>query len=140
VVAAVDGDEPLLTAAPLRPPRLAGPTPEHWISVSFREADVGGPWCLGRHADAPVASVTGLLRDLCRMTWAEVEASERYAFKRYHDAELKGARRPPGLAGNVRIGCFRATGRCRVFGYRDERRFVVLWFDPKHRIVPARSR
>lgn len=127
-----------LDAAPLPPAVLHGPTREHWITVSFREADVGGPYCLGKHKDAPHREMVERLKEITKMTWKEIESSTEFAFKTYKDSALKGAKRPSWLDPSIPIGRFKISGKARLFGYREERRFVVLWFDPKHKIVPTK--
>jgi len=118
------------------------PTPEEkpiFVTVSFTHADVGGKYCLSKCGRKEVKNYKGLLRKITSMSWLNVKTSRGLGFKYYEDSDLKHATRPSTLDQNIPIFGIRLSLQERFFAAFHDDVVYVLWFDPKHKIVPCRG-
>jgi hypothetical protein len=87
----------------------------------------------------------GLMRTLAgfeTMTMGEAFNGRGYPGKDYdiEDIPTREARdrlEAIGLAGMTKISVFRLSGEQRLYGFRCENVFHVVWWDPKHQIWPS---
>jgi hypothetical protein len=81
---------------------------------------------------------------MSRLTWPQLLATAGrnkkggLHWQAYDDAALRGVARPTQLGKDLRVVSVRASDKFRIFGaHGGEDAFLVLWFDPDHRIVPT---
>ena len=88
---------------------------------------------------------------MCQHTWSEIEAMRAAAHKRHHSQPISSlstesqkdfARlRFKGQALDAVYGDdlfrFRITGEQRLWGFRSNRMFHVIWWDPNHQVYPT---
>jgi hypothetical protein len=83
-----------------------------------------------------VKGIVGTLRTFCELPWTGIHASDGLRPRPAPDSQRRNAPRPPGLSPDVNITKIRASGKCRIYGYRDGDVFHLLWFDRNHLIMP----
>ncbi|MCH6196831.1 hypothetical protein MHT86_04860 [Corynebacterium mastitidis] len=106
-------------------------------------AEFGCRWSLN---DKETVELLRFLDDVSGKTWRECEAETSDGHKRnhYHDVT--------GLPGAVRhrlqsldeaeeqVFRFRLSGRRRLWGFRSDDLFRILWYDPEHSVYPLDKR
>jgi len=107
---------------------------------SFEIFDNGKEW----HDDqySPIFNeIAGHLKSFEQRTWGEIEADRKY----YHavpvvnlipDAQSRLTLLK--LDENDPLTRLRFTGRQRAWGFRRGHLFMLVWWDPQHRICPSR--
>lgn len=109
-------------------------TPE-W---SFREVDLGGPWCFGKMTGDDVRMLLGRLREFETMRWHEIEGRDHHSIK--CNSIISDAQRRLGEIGKDdedSLFSFAIAGKPRLWGIRRGRAFCLLWWDPEHAVKPA---
>jgi hypothetical protein len=115
---------------------------EPQVRLSFEHINPGDHFCLSLcDADDVRHAVDCLLR-MTTMTWSQVygTATKNRAEKKgmhwttYEDYALK-VPRPATIGKDHRISGIRAGEKYRIFGFRFEDCFYVIWFDPNHTVT-----
>lgn len=116
---------------PKTPPR---PTKKEipLVAISFRYAQQ--KYCLSDCDRNEIKQVVKGLKTMSGLTWPQMGALD---WKQYEDSALGGAVRPREISPDVRIGRIAPNRVIRIFGFRHEHYFFVLWFDRRHNIVPS---
>jgi hypothetical protein len=116
------------------PTALEADRPPARVTVSFRRIDSGSRFCLSQCDEYAVREFMNCLRKMSDLVW--IEACKVCRWETYPDHILRHVTRPD-FVGKDRVGRFEAGGPHRLYGFRDENDvFCVLWFDPRHEIVP----
>lgn len=131
--------------SPGRVPRkpLTPSEPGTKLSISLARVDVGSEWCLSRICERDHVGLLRAIRDFESMTVQEVihnkQRSQDYPL---HDLVKSAQERLAELELDDRdvIHRLRITGERRLFGFVEDNRFYVLWWDPHYRIVPSRKK
>lgn len=113
------------------------------VRWSFEVFDGGIVWHDGGYTAEPFNLIAGHLKSFEQRTWGEVEANRR------HDHAIPVANlvvdagkrlRELTLEDNDYLLRLRFTGTQRVWGFRRGALFMVLWWDPQHKICPSRKK
>lgn len=75
------------------------------------------------------------LKKISKMTWNQVRASESIGYKPIPRTSLSCAV-PDSVSRDARIDEMRVTQEHRIFGFKAEGIFNIIWFDPTHDICP----
>jgi hypothetical protein len=130
---------------PDKPPKPQAVNPLHTpITLSYKFVDVGGDFCLSQSEQDEVRGVSDCLRKMTTLTWQQVlqqggkgPNKTGLAYTTYKDIDLRGVTRHAQLSPDIPIAGVRASEKSRVFGAYINHVWYVLWFDPKHSIVPV---
>ena len=125
-----------------KPRTVEDPTAYRRGSVrwSFEVFDGGIIWHDGAYVATPFNDIAGHLKSFEQRTWGQVEANRR----RDHAVPLEDL--VPRALSRLRAlnlddrDCLlrlRFTGTQRVWGFRRNALFMVLWWDPQHKICPS---
>lgn len=106
---------------------------------AFRIADLRGPWCWSRLDGDTQLEVLRRLGSLETMTWADIVQGTGS-----HPISL-GDLIKPAQERLIEIGqddvdelfSLRVSGKCRIWGIRDNEVLRVLWCDPEHEVCPS---
>jgi hypothetical protein len=115
----------------------------------FRYADTGtkNPWRFG--ADRDSTDIVDFLTAIAQSTWSEITAMQTGAIRRHrkhHEMDVSqivsGAqadlnRKHLGEVFGDQIFRFRLSGEKRLWGFRDDRTFHIVWWDPEHQVYPT---
>jgi hypothetical protein len=107
----------------------------------FRHVDHDGPWGFDRMTGEELCGLMKTLASFETMTMGEA-FNGGYPGKDY-DIEEMPAREARdrldaiGLADMTKISVFRLSGVQRLYGFRCENVFHVVWWDPLHQIWPS---
>ncbi|MGN6369077.1 MAG: hypothetical protein ACTHN5_12520 [Phycisphaerae bacterium] len=123
-------------------PELAKSDHNTKVRLSFEYSE--DSHCLSLLSSEDVRNAVDCFRRLNSMTWVQVyqTASKTPGMKTglhwnpYEDSALK-VNRPGRVSEDHKIAGIRAGDKYRIFGFRFEDTFHVLWFDPEHKICPA---
>jgi hypothetical protein len=108
----------------------------------FRHVDHEGPWSFDRMTGAELCELMKTLASFETMTMSEAFNGSGQPGKDYNveDIPTKEARdrleaiRLPDM---TKISVFRLSGVQRLYGFRCENVFHVVWWDPFHQIWPS---
>lgn len=100
-----------------------------------------------RPAPADATEVLDFCCEMARLTWAEIEAQRTGEHKRHHEQPIDSLKMPEAR-GHIAdqeldaifgdsIFRFRLSGERRLWGFRRERTFHALFWDPGHDIYPT---
>ena len=108
----------------------------------FRHVDHDGPWGFDLMAGADLRALMETLAKFETMTMGEAFPGNGYPGKDYdiEDIPTQEARDrldAIGLADMTKISVFRLSGVQRLYGFRRENVFHVVWWDPLHQIWPS---
>lgn len=127
-----------------RSPRGPKPGQPIW---SFRNIDVGGPWCWTETPKDILCEVLIKLGNYQSMSWAEIDDTAGGQKTGSHfvpiDKIIKKAQNrliDIHQDDNDELFSLRITGKCRMWGIRDGDVFHFLWCDPEHAICPSSKR
>lgn len=116
------------------------------VSVSFRYVKPGEDFCLSHCNKDEIRAYKRCLYNLTSRTWQQIissggssgnnagKAGLRYTL--YADSALKKVRRPPQLSPELGISSVSASDVARLYGAYERGVYHILWFDPRHRIIP----
>lgn len=116
----------------------------------FRYADrsTNHGWCFTPTSDH-AQPLLSFLCEMGRLTWAEIERHRTGVVKRHRkhhdqlitsidsDAQQDLARLKLDEIFGDSIFRFRLTGTQRLWGFRADRTFHVIWWDPEHHVCPS---
>jgi hypothetical protein len=84
---------------------------------------------------------------MCGLTWVEIEQQKAGGRKKHHSQAVASfvadAQRDFRKAhldktfGDADMFRFRLTGEKRFWGFRRDRTFHVVWWDPDHKVYPT---
>jgi len=80
------------------------------------------------------------LRDYSRRTWGEISGDTTRDHPATPDDICQAARKrltDLDLDDVAELFRFRFTGTQRLWGFRDRKYFIVLWWDPDHQVWPS---
>jgi hypothetical protein len=111
------------------------------IIVRFNETDREGPWCLSRITPEHHLNLLQFLHKIENMTVQEIFTDGDLGID-YQVADLPSKVARDRLfeiqrEDEVRISRLRIQGRPRLYGFRRDPHFHVLWWDPEHEIWPS---
>jgi hypothetical protein len=111
----------------------------------FTHVDHGGPWDFGEVDGAGLCQILRSLGNFESMTVREAFSGSGYPAKDYNvesipTAVARDRLEVMGLADMTKISVFRLGGEARLYGFRGENVFHVVWWDPKHEIWPSLKR
>jgi hypothetical protein len=137
------------TAVAERRPRGLPGSDRHEETICWRFAvvDRGGAWGFDRLDGAGLADLMDKLKSFESMTMRElfapgsehgkdypmprVQTANKAAYRRLEDLDLQYH----DLLSRLRLG-----GEKRLYGFRLNNVFYVLWWDPEHAVYPSRKR
>jgi hypothetical protein len=118
------------------------------FSFTYADRATGNAWRFSPSSDhAP--ELFQFLCEMAKLTWAEINAQQtggKSRHKKHHDQELSSiapeAQKDIARAGldeifGDEIYRFRLGGTRRLWGFRDEHTFHVVWWDPEHLVCPT---
>lgn len=80
------------------------------------------------------------LRMMSSMDWASIPKHDGLEYKPADKKAIRKAIKRTPLPSSVPEDCtmfyFRASGKFRVFGYRAQNIFYLIWFDRNHNVMP----
>ena len=137
-----------------RAPKAVAPEPprDQTPLFCFRYADTGtkNPWRFAAESDGAGSEIVRFLTDIGRSTWNEIVAMQTGGLRRRHrkhhemDVTLLDQAAQKDLASKRldeifgdQIFRFRVSGEKRLWGFRRDRMFHVIWWDPEHRVYPT---
>jgi len=144
-----------------RIPQVVSPTGRHIssdaVSAAQRTPDKENPsfrfgyadlqnYCLHHANTEQIEALVKALAKMERYTWEQVRTSggqgQHVGGLGYKPVEptKRMPRFPSDLPEDATIHEIRVTQRMRLFGYREDTIFYIIWFDPDHAIFPERNR
>ncbi len=120
--------------------RLTPSEPDTKLVISLAWVDINSPWCLSHIESGHHRDLLQSIRNFESMTVNEIVHSKQgcqdyplddlidQAYQRLVERELDDR----DVVHRLRI-----TGERRLFGFLEDNRFYVLWWDPHHEIVPS---
>ncbi|WP_306204092.1 hypothetical protein [Actinoplanes sp. RD1] len=126
---------------------------EDGLTFSLRYADHGyrGAWAWPR--GAATEEVFSFLCHVGALTWDEIAgqlfSTKRGSHRKHHSQHVdtlcpEARRRIEALKCKQRFGekifRFRVGGRKRLWGFKRDGVFYILWWDAEHRVYPAEAR
>ena len=132
-------------SAPGLQPRkpLTPSNPDVKLLISLARVDVESRWCLSKISASDHIGLLRAVRDFESMTVNEVVHGKQRSQDYPLHALVKDARErlvELGLDDRDIIHRLRITGERRLFGFLEANRFYVVWWDPKHEIVPSHKK
>ncbi len=114
---------------------------------SFRHVDRASEnrWVF-RPSEADALQLLTFLCEIERLTWREIESQSSGGHRKHHsqalDTIVREAQRDAERAGLGEIFGdtmfrFRLGSRKRLWGFREESVFYVVWWDPNHKVYPT---
>lgn len=109
----------------------------------FRYADrrTMNAWRFDPSAD-DATSLFVFICAMCQLTWAEIQKQTAGGHRKHHDQRVASIETEPQkdyrkahldkTFGDDHIFRFRVTGEKRLWGFRRNRTFHVVWWDPDH--------
>jgi len=124
-------------AATQAPPPVVG-----LIRFRFHMLDIGGPYCLSSITAHDHAELLTFLKAVEKMTVHELFAQQAGKPKDYPLDEIPTRRAVErlhelGYDEYDQISNLRVTGAKRLYGFRQDNEFAILWWDPEHEIWPS---
>lgn len=129
------GDQP---AKPLTPS-----DPDKKLIISFAWVDTDSRWCLSNIEQEHHRALLKCIRDFESMTVNDVVHGHQKCQDYPLDALIDEAfERLVELERDDRdvVHRLQITGKRRLYGFVENNRFYVLWWDPEHEIVPSYKR
>lgn len=117
------------------PPSPATTVPK-LANLSFRRYQKDRGYCLSACNNREIRSALDCFRKVTSLPWVKVHSDRGLRWTSYDKTALKIGY-PSDLDQGVTIAAVRASDKFRVFGFRADDTFYVLWFDPNHKIVPV---
>lgn len=112
---------------------------EDQLLWSFRLFDPH-EWGSGLKQDGAFHNVASHLRDLERMDWSQLMQTNQHC----HAVDLSNLPKKTQnrlteihLDDQDSLCCLRCTGTNRVWGIREGHVFIVVWWDPDHKVCPS---
>lgn len=109
----------------------------------FRNLDLGGGWGWRGLQPEWLDALVARIREWERMTWGEIE--RKVGRSGSHNHLMPCGRICPRARERLReiklddlaeLYSFRLQGAARIWGYRVDATFYVLWWDPEHSVYP----
>jgi hypothetical protein len=129
---------------PPRPARLpAASTSADRLCWRFSHTDHDGPWCFHELDSADLCRVLTQLAGFESMTAAEAfggSPGKDYEVEHIPNRRARDRLVSLGLADQTVISRFRLSGRERLYGFRLDNVFHVVWWDPRHEVWPSEKR
>lgn len=114
------------------------------VNLSFTYYEPGEAYCLSLCTRDTIRHYKDCVRKMTTMTWNELlqtggkgKNKTGLAWTVYADDALKRVSRPSNIPKDVDICAVRASEKSRLFGFRQQATFYVLWYDRDHEIVPV---
>jgi hypothetical protein len=129
-----------------QPPTSADQTPHfcfHYADRATREA-----WAFKPDGDS-APDLFGFLCDMAKLKWSDIERQQTGGKRRRrkhhsqpihsleHAAQADLRKRRLDETFGDEIFRFRLGGKSRLWGFRNERVFHVIWWDPDHLVYPT---
>ena len=142
------------TKLPPKTPKSAGvpSSGDQTPLFCFRHADrtTSQPWAFRPDAQA-AAELLDFLCEMGRLRWNEIERQQTGGARRrrkHHDQPIGSL--DPGAQADLRkrkldetfgdeMFRFRLGGTARLWGFRVNRTFHVVWWDPQHQVYPTET-
>ena len=108
----------------------------------YQAIDHNGPWGFDKMTGEELCGLMKTLASFETMTMGEAFPGSGHPGKDYNieDIPTQEARDrldAIGLADMTKISVFRLSGVLRLYGFRRENVFHVVWWDPPHQIWPS---
>jgi hypothetical protein len=126
-----------------KPTLPAAATSGHRICWRFALADHDGPWCFHEIGSAELCGVLRQLGNFESMTVTEAfsgSPGKDYEIEAIPNRQARDRLEAIGLADQTRISRFQLGGTARLYGFRQDNVFHVVWWDPKHEIWPSQKK
>jgi len=129
--------------SPSKTPRLIEPNNylKEFPSWRFGAMDMKGEWGWGRVSGEKLAEIREKLTDFEGMTWNEILVSQRTRNHRVSIERIcfQAQKRLTEikLDDTSCIWSLRLSGKNRVWGILDGNVFLLLWWDPDHKVYPT---
>jgi hypothetical protein len=136
---------PVLVAERAKPRAKFTPAePDNKLVILFSRVDVDSDWCLTKISTGDHKSLLKKIKDFETMTVNEAFVQAQEPGKDYPLSSLIGGalRRLEDLQldDQPEISRLRVGGKQRLYGFREENRFYVIWWDPEHEVCPSHLR
>jgi hypothetical protein len=108
----------------------------------FRHVDHDGPWGFGKMNGEELCGLMKTLASFETMTMGEAfpgsgQPGKDYDIEGIPTQEARDRLDAIGLADMTKISVFRLSGVQRLYGFRCENVFHVVWWDPLYQIWPS---
>jgi len=109
----------------------------------FGHADADGPWSLGKLTKAEVDALGEAMVKFESMTVTELfkgSPGKDYEVARIPNKDALARLDEIQLSDMTQISCLRIGGKGRLYGFRVDNVFHLVWWDPEHEVWPTEKK
>jgi hypothetical protein len=118
-------------------------TSDERLCWRFRHVDHAGPWSFTTVTSEVLCAILTKLSDFESMTVSEAfrgNPGKDYDVTEVPHRDVPGRLDAIGLGDQTRISRFELQGKWRLYGFRLDNVFHVVWWDPEHQIWPTKRK